>query len=61
MRIDRRINSREYIKNTAFDIIHIDSFEQSSKYLDYTDPESPWCVCNQEKKFNAFLGDNAEN
>lgn len=61
MRMDRRINSREYIKNPAFDIVHIESFEQSSEYLDYTDPESPWCVCNQEKKFNAFLGENMEN
>jgi len=58
MRIDRRINSRQYKKNRAWIIVHVESFIQASAFLKYTDPDSPWCVCNQERKFDAFLGEN---
>ena len=61
MRIDRRINSRQYEKNRAWIIVHVESFIQASAFLKYTDPDSPWCVCNQERKFDAFLGENKEN
>ena len=61
MRMDRRINARQYVKNSAWIIVHITSFVQAATFLKYTDPDSPWCVCNQEKKFDAFLGENKEN
>ena len=60
MRMDRRINSREYERNRAFSVIKIESFEQAATFLKYTDPESPWCVCNQDRKYQAFLGDDGD-
>ena len=61
MRMDRRINSREYERNTAFTVVKIESFEQSAAFLKYTDPDSPWCVCNQERKYDAFMGPDGDN
>ena len=59
-RMEDRINSAEYVRNPNYNTIRVESYEQAQLFYKYTSPESRWCVCYDEKKYNAYI-DNGNN
>lgn len=38
----------------GYKVIELDSFETAHKFLDYTDPDSPWCYLEDEETFDGY-------
>ena len=51
------INSMQFNKQSRYQIVPINSFEEAKRYYEYTNPDSRWCLTHMENMFNSYTSD----
>lgn len=49
-----RLAQQEYDGNTNYEIVRVDTFEETSQYRQYCYPEDPWCITKYPSMLNSY-------